>query len=303
MVRRLEVEILEGRCLPDATAFFSNGLLLVKGDNQGDNLNVLASAGQVQVTERGQSVPIRSQTAAPTLANLTQVVEVAGQGEGNTLATDSSLGRVATLLDAHLGTDSTLTPASGPVTLIGGHGTNNFVKATGAPGVIYGGDYRDSINHYVWNPGTGTDAVFGAGRYTDALIIGNNNNRGEVDALFADGVGGLVYSRQNLVPFQVYMEDVNRVVISPENATGTGTDTVTIGDLTGVDELRRVTVLGSAGGTTVDASQQHNDDVRVELVDPTGTGTLIPAPDNSFLAAYFAHGQHRHHDGIGQDDD
>jgi hypothetical protein len=64
-------------------------------------------------------------------------------------------------------------------------------------------------------------------------------------------------SRNNLVPFNIYTQGIQRCYIRPSTASG---NTVTIGDLSGT-ATRRVEV--DINGSTVNAGGQLNSDVRL----------------------------------------
>ena len=96
---------------------FSNGMLFVQGDNQGNNISVsVDNSNSLHVTERGQEVTIAG--AAATTTSVKTVVEQAGKGNNNTLSTDASLGAI-------------------PDTLIGaGGGTATFKPLNNAPSTV-----------------------------------------------------------------------------------------------------------------------------------------------------------------------
>jgi hypothetical protein len=275
--RSLEVEQLEERAVPSATAIFSNGMLRVQGDDSGNDLMVSARAdGSLKVTDHGAAVAITGTGAS--LANLRIVVERAGAGQHNTLATDASLGNVHTFLDATAGTDNVIRPGnSGPSTEIGGHGLNYLLSGPG-PDVLIGGADRSSRNLFDWEPGTGTDQVIGRAGQNILLVVGNNNGKGENDRVDADGQGGFIYSRLNVVPFQIYATNIDQLIIRPSS----GNDTVTIGDLTGVTRLKKIEVDGGAGDDTIDFSQQLNPKIKAVFNGGTGNNTYIAGAGPSY---------------------
>jgi hypothetical protein len=288
---RLEVEQLPDRILPSATATFSNGLLLVRGDNQGDNLVVSAdSSGVIHVTERGQAVQIVGATQA-TLANTSIVIEQSGAGLDNVLSTDKSLGTIKTFLDATTGTNNVLNPGNvGSSTEMGGKGINHLISGPG-PDVLIGGADSTSNNFFDWQPGTGTDVVIGRGPKNTLLVVGNNAGKGENDQVIVDGQGGFIYQRLNVVPFQIFASHIDTLVIQPS----TGNDTVTVGDLSSVKGLHRIEVDGRGGNDTVDFSAQKNTAVTAIFNGGGGASTFIagagpnrvinPAPDTIILPA------------------
>jgi hypothetical protein len=276
---RLEVEALADRILPSTSAIFSNGMLFVQGDNAGNSIQVSAQAsGTIQVTDHGHAIAIAGTPA--TLTNLKVVVEQSGSGTGNILSTDASLGGVTTVLDATQGTNNVLMPNNkGPSTQMGGHGLNYLLDNPGGGDVQIGGGYSDSQNLYDWEPGTGTDVVIGRGSHNSLLVVGNNNGQGETDQMIADGHGGFVYQRTNLVPFNIYASDVQDVVIRPSS----GNDTVTIGDMTGVQGLKKVEVDGGGGNDTIDFSHQRNTQVAAIFNGGAGANTDILGAGTNYV--------------------
>jgi hypothetical protein len=251
----LDLEQLSQRVML-TTATFSNGLLYVLGDNQGNNVNVLADGnGNIHVTERGQEVNVAGATQA-TAANVRLVVEQAGRGQNNTLSTDASLGAIPdTLLGAGGGTMTFKPLNNAPSNAFGSpnaNAVNDFISNPGGKDVFVGGAGR---NLFDWEPGTGTDTYVGAGKSNTVLVVGNANGAAENDTLAADGAGGVTYSRNNLVPFNLFTRGIEYWNIRP--STGAGNN-VTVGDLTGTG-TKRVEV--DASRSTVDASGQNDPNV------------------------------------------
>jgi hypothetical protein len=255
---RLTVDALPSRIMPSA-ATFSNGVLFVQGDNAGNNINVAADAsGNITVTERGAAVTIGGTTPATT-ATVKLVVERAGTGANNTLSTDASLGATPnTLIGGGTGNMVFSPHNNAPSTAYGSANAaahNYFNSNPGGKDVFTGGAGENFFN---WQPGTGTDTYVGAGRSNTVLVVGNNGGKAENDSLMADGTGGVTYTRNNLVPFQLYTTGIQNWILQP--STGTGNQ-VTIGDLSGT-ATKKVDVDTNSG--TVDASGQN--DANVTLV-------------------------------------
>jgi hypothetical protein len=283
----LSMEHLESRLVP-TTAFLSNGVLTVVGDNHGNNINVLASStGAISVTERGASVAITGTTTATT-SNVQQVVELAGTGANNKLATDSSLGAIP---DALVGNGTGLlvyNPRNNaPSTAFGSLNTNavnDFISNPGGKDTFVGGR---GYNLFDWEPGTGTDTYIGAGRGNTVLVVGNNNGTAENDTLTSNGQGEVTYNRVSPGPFTLTTTGIQYWQIEP--STGSGNN-VTIGDLSGT-ATKQVTVDESA--STVNAGAQNNvgvtlavngkRDTITEGAGPTKT-TNVPPPTGSQLA-------------------
>jgi hypothetical protein len=187
------------------------------------------------------------------------VVEQAGTGKNNTLSTDKSLGAIPdTLIGNGTGT-MTFTPGNNaPSTAIGspsGDAVNFFVSNPGGKDVFQGGK---GYNLFDWEPGTGTDTYIGAGKGNTVRVVGNTGGSAESDTLMGDGAGGVIYTRNNLVPFTLFTYGIQNWDLQP--STGAGNN-VTIGDLSGT-ATKQVEVDLTAG--TVDASSQA--DPKVKLV-------------------------------------
>ena len=103
-------EQLEDRLTPATTAFFAFGVLTVVGDGGANNITVLSVAGNLEVTDNGQNVPIRSLGGTPTLAR-TALVSIAGLGGDDKLDGGGADGSIDVL--------------------IGGPGSDVFVRTAG----------------------------------------------------------------------------------------------------------------------------------------------------------------------------
>jgi hypothetical protein len=286
--RRLELEQLTDRITP-TTAVLSNGMLFIQGDNLGNNIDVTADAsGHIHVTERGQQIAITGSTPATT-ATVSLIVEQAGTGNNNTLATDASLGAIPDTLLGNGGGVMTFKPGNNaPSTAIGSPNTsavNNFFSNPGGKDVFTGGK---GYNLFDWEPGTGTDTYIGAGKDNRVLVDGNSNDQAENDTLMPDGAGGVTYSRTNLVPFCIYTKNIQGWYIHP--STGAGNN-VTIGNLTGT---RTCHVEVALSGGTVNASGQHNASVTLAvdgtadtIMEGAGSTALhnVAAPTDATLLA------------------
>jgi hypothetical protein len=289
---RLDLERLPDRITP-TTAVLSNGTLFIQGDNLGNNIDVLADAnGNIHVTERGQQIAISGSVPATT-ATVMLIIEEAGTGNNNTLATDSSLGAIPDTLIGNGGGLMTFKPGNNAASnAIGSPNTsavNNFFSNPGGKDVFTGGK---GYNLFDWEPGTGTDVYNGAGKDNRVLVDGNNNGQAENDTLMPDGTGGVTFTRTNLVPFSIYTKDIQGWVIHPSSGAG---NVVTVGNLTGT-ATKRVEVDASQG--TISAGSQKDANVRL-VVD--GTGDTItegagpsrlenvpPSTDATLLAALEA---------------
>lgn len=198
-----------------------------------------------------------------TLSNVVSVVEKAGLGNNNTLSTAPSLGSIPDTLIGNGGGTITFQPNNkGPSTAIGSSNSsaiNFFVSNPNGGDVFTGGAGK---NLFDWQPGTGTDTYNGAGKSNTVLVVGNSNGSAEDDTLHATSNGGVVFSRNNLVPFQIYTQDIQNWVLEPSTAAK---NDVTIGNLSGTTTKQVEAVVNNS---TVGTANQANPNVKL-VVDGT----------------------------------
>jgi hypothetical protein len=264
---RLSVDRLSDRIMP-TVATFTNGVLMVQGDNAGNNISVAADAGgNIHVTERGAAVAIGG-SATATTANVKLVVEAAGTGKNNTLSTAASLGAIPDTLIGNGSGTMTFTPLNNAPSTAFGSGNarahNVFNDNPGGKDVFFGGAGQ---NLFDWQPGTGSDTYVGAGKSNTVLVVGNNNAQAENDTLQADGSGGVTYTRNNLVPFELFTTGIQNWIIQPSTAAN---NVVTIGDLSGTP-TKRVEVDTTQGD--VNAGGQNDPHVKLVVRGPHNTVT------------------------------
>jgi hypothetical protein len=290
--RLLDLERLTDRITP-TTAVLSNGMLFIQGDNLGNNIDVTADAsGNIHVTERGQQITITGSTPATT-SIVSLIVEQAGTGNNNTLATDASLGAIPDALIGNGGGVMTFKPGNNaPSTALGSPNTsavNNFISNPGGKDVFTGGK---GYNLFDWQPGTGTDYYIGAGKDNRVLVVGNNNGQAETDTLMPDGTGGVTFTRTNLVPFSLYTKNIQGWFLDP--STGAG-NVVTIGNLTGtatkqvqVDVSQSTVAAGAQKDASVRLVVDGTGDTITEGAGPSRLENVPPATDATLVAALEA---------------
>jgi Ca2+-binding RTX toxin-like protein len=291
------VEALEGRAVPAVQAFFSAGTLTVLGDGAANNILVGAdSAGQIQVTNNGGAVSVRSPFGPATLAQTTEI-HIEGRGGDDVLTTDGSLNQLINqgqvphvtvlggagndtlqvnsggIVGGLAGIDLTTGTVTGQVVgnayMDGGAGNDTLVSGFGND-TILGGTGDDT---YLWPPGTLTDIFDGGAGNDTAIIVGNDTLLGQVanDNFRLTGNGDRVrFDRTNLVKFSVDIGTTENIILRP----GAGDDTVVIQDLTGVRNLRSVQVEGAAGNDTIDGSAQSNARISLTLLGGDGNDLL-----------------------------
>ncbi len=303
---RLAVEQLESRLVPTVSAVFNSGILTVTGDAADNNIVVGAdSNGNLQVTEQGNTVLIRTVVGHATLAETIQIV-VDGKAGNDRITTSNTLN---TLVNGVLvsSPDAVLLGGAGNDTLTAGHGgivgglagVVNGVVVGPVVGNCYldGGAGNDTLvsgfgndiikggagdDNYLWPPGTLTDVWDGGEGNDTVTILGNDTFQGQPasDQFVLSAMGERVlFQRVNLVQFTVDIGSTEKIVLKP----GAGDDAVTINDLTGVRSLRQVTVEGGQGNDWIDGSGQLNSRIQLILRGNEGNDVLLGGAGNDLL--------------------
>lgn len=235
---------------PAIGAVFTNGVLIITGDNQ-DNTLIASRDATGNILVNGGAIPITGGTCTVSNATLIRMFGFDGNdvltvddangpmppaqlygGEGDDILTGSA---ADDLLDGGPGND-TLFGRGGNDILLGGPGNDILV---GGPGTdqIFGGDGDDII---VWNPGDGSDIVEGEGGQNTLLFNGANVN--EIVDLSTNGQRLRFF--RNVANITMDCAGIQTVVF---NALG-GADTVTINDLTGTDVTNVLVNLAASNG-------------------------------------------------------
>jgi Ca2+-binding RTX toxin-like protein len=290
---RPELSALEAREVPATLAVFNTSVLTVIGDGNANAITVAADAsGNLTVTDNGAPVFIRTTFGTATKTALA-TVNVDGRGGDDTLVLDRSLnvldaaGKLATApggtLTGGAGNDTIRAftggflggvignPIVGNLVMDGGAG-NDFLDSGFGNDVMLGGGGNDTLR---WLPGTLID-TFDGGTGTDtAVVVGNGNNQGDAFVLSANGQGGALFQRTNLVPFFIDISATENVTMQ----TDSGDDTITVNDLTGTG-VRTVTADGGAGNDTINGSATG---VSLLLIGGAGNDTLTGGRGNDTL--------------------
>lgn len=290
----LHCQTLEDRTTPAVTATFSTNSLDVVGDGQANTIVVSAdAAGDLQVTNNGETVAIRSVFGSPTRAALTQVT-VHGKGGDDSITLARSLntldanGKLAfapnAVLSGGAGHDK-LTPQLGGfvggvpgnailgnVVQRGGAGNDTLTSGFGND-LMFGEGGNDTL---VWLPGTLIDHYDGGADKDTGVVIGNQNPIGgsNADAFVLgqdpNSPGDVLFQRTNLVPFFITMTNVEAVSLQTQG----GDDRITINDLSGT-QVKSVFVDGGEGNDVIDGTAQLAANVALNLFGNAGDDTVF----------------------------
>lgn len=273
---------------------FSTNTLSVLGDGNPNAIVVSAdAAGNLQVTDNGANVSIRTVFGSPTRASLTQVT-VDARGGNDTISLAKSLntldgnGKLAFAPEAVLiggGGDDSLLPLIGG--FVGGVPGNtivgNVVQRGGAGNDTltsgFGNDFmfgEGGDDRLVWLPGTLIDHYDGGAGQDTGVVVGNDNpiNGSNADTFVLgkdpNSPGDVLFQRTNLVPFFVTMTGVESVSLMTQG----GDDRITINDLSGT-RVKSVFVDGGTGNDVIDGAFQMAANVALNLFGNAGNDTVI----------------------------
>src|SRR5262245_18529460 len=141
----LSLEQLECRLTPATTAYFAFGILTVVGDGTANDIVVKSDGGNLEVTDHGTNVTIRTLFGSTaTLAN-TRAVVVAAQGGDDTVTADASLGTIPVALSGGAGNDILNANLAGYSVLSGDDG-NDTLNGGGGNDLLLGGAGDDNLN-------------------------------------------------------------------------------------------------------------------------------------------------------------
>jgi Ca2+-binding RTX toxin-like protein len=294
--QKLTLLSLEDRVTPAVTAVFNTDTLSVVGDNAANAIVVSAdAAGALRVTNNGEAVAIQSDFGTPTLAAL-RFVSVDARGGNDSIILEGSLntrdadGKLVfapnALLRGGAGDDFIDpriggfvggvigNPIVGNVVQEGGAG-NDFLNSGFGNDIMRGGAGDDILQ---WLPGTLLDVYDGGSGNDVGRVVGNDNNQGDAFLLRANGDGRVRFDRTNLVPFTIFMDNIEVVDLQ----TQSGDDTITIGNLAGTD-VKSVLVDAGTGNDVIDGSGQGRANVSLVLQGGDGDDTITGGRGNDVL--------------------
>jgi Ca2+-binding RTX toxin-like protein len=189
------------------------------GDGAGDAVLVNGTAGDdhISVVSSGPSILVKGLAAQVSIAQ--------PEGANDTLTVNGLAGNDT--IDA-----SGLKAGQVQLTINGGDG-NDTIKDSAGDDVVIGGRGNDTAllgagnDTFAWNPGDGSDIVEGQGGF-DTLAF-NGANIGEKIDISANG--GRVRMTRDVANIVMDLNDVEQIRL---NTLG-GSDTITIGDMSGTD--------------------------------------------------------------------
>jgi Ca2+-binding RTX toxin-like protein len=240
------------------------------GDDSSDTVVVNGSVGnnRITVTSNGSSVIVsglQEQVTIDGAEGANDALVVNGSGGNDTInAASLAVGAIELTVNGGDGND-TITGSAGNDTLNGGAGNDTVVGGAGNDFVQLG----DGDERFVWNNGDGADTVEGQAGFDTVAF--NGSSADEMFNVSANGSRGLI---SNSIGGQVDFEGVERVELS----TGSGADTVVVGDLTGLG-ITQVAIDLAATGTS------HGDGVadQVTVNGTTGNDNVTIDRENGLV--------------------
>jgi Ca2+-binding RTX toxin-like protein len=230
------------------------------GDGQADQVFINGTAGNdfITVDSGGGAVTVSGLAETVTITHadgaLDQLTVAGGTGDDVIDASGLSANQIGLVLNGGAGND----------VIIGSHGGDTVTGGTGNDVAALG----DGNDVFIWNPGDGSDTVDGQAG-SDTLVF-NGSNASENISISANG--GQVTLFRDVANITMHLNSVENVDL----ATLSGTDNITVNDLTGTGVKHVAIDLGSQGAgdgltdtVTVDGSA-GNDRINV-----TACGTVV----------------------------
>jgi Ca2+-binding RTX toxin-like protein len=219
------------------TAGVQGGTLQIKGDGASDKLALRLSPTdpntlQVDVGDDGTAdfAFDRSTFGA---------INVQAGGGNDEVRVDDSFGSFATdalTMDGGAG-DDTLIGGDGNDVLIGGPGNDTVIGGRGSDVALMG----SGGDTFIWNPGDGSDTIEGQGGNDTEVFNGSNAN----ETIDLSANGSRVRLFRDVANVTQDMKGIENLALH----TLGGSDTVTVGDLTGTDLRHDNVDLSASGGT------------------------------------------------------
>ena len=267
--RQLHAETLEPRAVPTVTAFFNDGLLTVNGDNNSNEVRVFAdAAGNINVTDHNNNVAISGLRGGIATTTSTKLITLEGKKGDDSLVIDVNVGPILSVINGGAG-DDTLQAGKGNSNMSGDGGNDLLISGFGNDN-MFGGAGNDVLR---WDPGTINDVMEGNEGNDRVIVIGNDTfkNAPADDEFVVKANGDRVqFDRVNLIPFTLDIATTETL----ELRGGAGNDKITIEDLTGVSSLKRIEMFGQDGDDVLDASEQANASIRIEIDGGAGNDEL-----------------------------
>jgi Ca2+-binding RTX toxin-like protein len=251
---------------------------LMEGGEGDDTVEVNGGGGAEVFTVTANGARVRFDRLDPApfsidIGTSENLVLNAGGGNDQISATGNLAALIKLTIDAGTG-DDTVLGSNGVDVMIGGDG-NDFLDGQQGNDVAFLGAGDDVFQ---WDPGDGSDIVEGQAGFDRMDFNGSAAN----EIMDISALGGRVRFFRDVANINMDLNDVERVDV---RALG-GTDTVTVGDMSGTDlQQVRINLGAIAGGgdgaaDTVVVSATNGDDVIVvtgsgNTVTVTGLSTLV----------------------------
>ncbi len=255
-----------GMALPvGATVVVTDAAAFVVAIDNNDAVSLDCSGGAVRVFDDGAPT-----TYTTTCAAVTSLTVTAAGTFDNTINLSGVTAAAFTGLSAFVPAVSIA--GGGGVDTITGSELADVIKGGAGNDVMFGGAGADV---FTWVPGDGSDTIEGGAGNDVLAFVGAPE--AEAFALTADGAGF------------AFTRDVGNIVMdlegieSLELSAGSGNNSVTLNDLTGVADLTSVVLVMGDGDDTVNASAQANLAVLLEVFGSTGNDTLTGGPGADVL--------------------
>jgi Ca2+-binding RTX toxin-like protein len=248
----MSLEPLGARITPAVNAFFSDGVLTVRGDNLANTIDISRNAAGKLLVNRG-AISIAGGDASVT--NTTSI-QVFGKGGDDAISLNESYGALPkAMFDGGDGND-TLTGGSGNDEIHGDKG-NDTLLGNGGVDALFGGSNNDVLmggagndqvfghlgdDRMIWNPGDGSDLNEG-GAGNDTVTV-NGGNGAETFTVTANGAR-VRFDRTDPAPFFLDIGTTEALFLNAND----GDDFFSAkGNLA---PLIQLTVIGGAGNDTL----------------------------------------------------
>ena len=248
-----------------------DGSDLFEGGDGNDIAQVNGGNGSETYTITANGTRVRFDRVSPApffldIGTTERLILNAGGGDDVITAGNGLANLINLLLDGGAGND-TITGGDGADMLFGEEGNDRIVGGRGSDFASLG----DGDDTFVWNPGDGSDNVFG-GSGVDTLLFNGANVSEKIN--IAKSSGGVTFTR-DVANIAMTLSQIEKIEFTARG----GADNVTIGDLTGtgVTEVG-VDLAGTPGSGTGDGAVDTvtvNGTANNDVITITGSGASV----------------------------